>query len=107
MDGQGAGHYFIGLSDESEEGKWVWADGSNSTWRHWASTEPNGGTQESCAVLYYDDSSSGIDGQWVDVACGDARMFVCKVSSKNMFFLYHLFFLIYNLYQYIIRCFSG
>ena len=88
MDGHGTGYYFIGLSDEHQEGQWVWADGSTSTWMNWASNEPNGGTGEGCVVLYYDGRGIGRDGYWFDVTCGSARMFVCKISSKNFYIMY-------------------
>ena len=39
---------WIGLNDLETEGTWVWADGSDSTYRHWAPNEPNdsGGVQD-------------------------------------------------------------
>ena len=44
---------FIGYSDNSMEGQWVWSDGSNSTFTKWQPGEPNNGAGvENYAVLY-------------------------------------------------------
>ena len=43
---------WIGLNKLEIEGTWVWADGSNSTYRNWAPNEPNdpGGYQD-CGLI--------------------------------------------------------
>ena len=44
---------WIGLNKLEIEGTWVWADGSNSTYRNWAPNEPNdpGGYQD-CGCIW-------------------------------------------------------
>ncbi len=34
--------FFIGASDENEEGKWFWLDGTNVVFENWANGEPSG-----------------------------------------------------------------
>ncbi|ROT64977.1 antiviral protein [Penaeus vannamei] len=49
--------YWIGASDESKEGDWVWPDGSQvrmgvPLWYRCGSTvEPNGGVKQNCAAI--------------------------------------------------------
>jgi len=53
---------WIGLSDELQDGNWVWSSSEPFGYQHWGPNEPNGGTSEYFATLdWYD-----FDG-WVDV----------------------------------------
>ena len=57
----GGGLMWIGLTDEAEEGTWVWTSGEATTYTNWASGEPNGGTSENYAEMNWWGA-----GQWND-----------------------------------------
>ena len=64
---------WIGLNDQAQEGNWVWADGSTSSYRNWGGPEPNGGTGENCAALWLSYQSGA---QWNDAPCGMSSQYV-------------------------------
>jgi hypothetical protein len=55
-------------------GTWVWADGVNSAYTRWGSSEPNGGTGENCVLMdggYFQDwSCSTTIVRYVCSTCG-------------------------------------
>ncbi|XP_062283203.1 uncharacterized protein LOC133987778 [Scomber scombrus] len=53
---------------------WKWSDGSNSSFRYWASGEPNNNAEkkEACVVMKFDRS-----GRWGDWTCDRNRPFIC------------------------------
>jgi hypothetical protein len=58
-------HCWIGYSDETEEGRFRWVDGSRSTFVNWSSAEPNNaGTLEHYAHLYTSGSLVGLWNDW-------------------------------------------
>ena len=55
---------WFGLNDMETEQTWVWVDGSNSTYRNWASTEPNNRYgAENCGTAH-------TNKYWYDYTCG-------------------------------------
>ena len=63
---------WIGLSDETIEGSFVWTDGIVATYTDWLrASRPNGGKKENCVVLYR--------GGWEDISCELRRKFVCEL----------------------------
>ncbi|XP_046703210.1 CD209 antigen-like protein E [Silurus meridionalis] len=75
-------HYWIGLSDLEEEGKWKWVDNTlvnNTYWNDWDG-EPNnhqsGGLHgEDCAVLNSHSKS------WYDVPCENIYKHICEMDA--------------------------
>ncbi|MHC1770058.1 MAG: CARDB domain-containing protein [Verrucomicrobiia bacterium] len=57
-------HLWLGLNDETEEGTWVWVDGSGSEYRNWRGGEPSGGRGENSVAMH-----SG--GGWFDWGGGN------------------------------------
>ncbi len=74
---------YFGLSDAIDEGIWTWSNGDLSTYRNWASGEPNGGTYENYGMFF---SPAYPDGKWNDGtfngAVGDGA-FICEWDSSN------------------------
>ena len=54
-------YMFLGASDEGTEGEWVWVDGTEWTFTHWMSGQPNDYSGKEDYLATYD------DGEWVDV----------------------------------------
>ena len=70
-------NYWMGLTDKSEEGTWVWTDGRKATWTNWVVGDPNDGTNGNCAGV------GGNKKLWFDASCTSKRFFVCKFSGMN------------------------
>uniref|UniRef100_A0A3B5MFB7 C-type lectin domain-containing protein n=1 Tax=Xiphophorus couchianus TaxID=32473 RepID=A0A3B5MFB7_9TELE len=64
---------WIGLYRNS----WMWVDGSNSSFRHWRASEPNG-SEENCATAVHADA-----GQWEDWPCSWKMPFFCNKNLSN------------------------
>lgn len=63
---------WIGLNDNSVEGQFRWADGDTSSYRSFASGQPDDSRgAEDCVTML----SSGL---WNDVPCGVTRQFICS-----------------------------
>ena len=69
---------WIGLNDKQEEGKWVWSDGSTTTWTEWSPNQPNGGTQDNCALLK--------EGPLDDWGCSKSNPFICKIQGIHLYY---------------------
>ncbi|XP_052425261.1 CD209 antigen-like protein C [Carassius gibelio] len=68
----GSDHFWIGLTDVEEEGRWKWVDGSTLTSGFWKSGEPNNQGNEDCANT----RSSG----WFDTQCNNTVKWICEKS---------------------------
>ena len=68
--------WWMGFSDQNQEGVWVWSDGSPPSYSNWepTTTEPNGGTSENCGQLlrFYPAYT------WNDEPCDQPLRFVCE-----------------------------
>jgi hypothetical protein len=60
---------WIGVSDETAEGTWAYADGSAATFLAWSSGRPDGDENDNCAQLNWPLGG----GTWNDVSCWSAR----------------------------------
>ena len=68
--------WWIGLTDEVEEGKWLWSDGRSVTFTKWNNRNPDDGTSANCVTMYgyYDDG-------WYDNPCSSHYRFICRITS--------------------------
>lgn len=80
--------YWIGLTDEQEENKWKWSDGSNlGNYTNWGGVDkqqPNDhGHNENCVGIR-NGRFAGTElysGQWHDKGCGDSRGYICEKEN--------------------------
>ena len=65
---------WIGVSDMTTEGTFVWVSGATDTYRNWTSGEPNdSGGNEDCGEIY------NTTGQWNDNTCTSLAPYLCSV----------------------------
>jgi hypothetical protein len=71
--------FWIGHSDEDNEGEFAWTDGSPSIFDDYHGGEPNNyGGEEDCTTMSWDDESSH---GWNDLTCGSEMPFICMDDS--------------------------
>ncbi|WAR16278.1 COL12-like protein, partial [Mya arenaria] len=76
IPGIGGGYYWLGLTDATEETKWVWtSDGTTPSYTGWAQGEPNSyqGMNEDCAAF---DFLAGY--AWADIPCQSPIFYICE-----------------------------
>ncbi|XP_072013135.1 echinoidin-like [Amphiura filiformis] len=74
---------WIGFTDETTEGNWVWTDGSPVDYTKWFGGEPNNfhGNQN-CAEMRVFHWSDFYNSKWDDRWCTDGgRSFICKITN--------------------------
>ena len=72
----GVGKVWTGFNDKEEEGVFKWTDGKSSTYRAWATGEPNSYTDdENCVEIYVQAN------KWNDVPCSRSSPFLCKIPQ--------------------------
>ena len=69
----GIGDLWVGYSDTDSEGLFTWIDGTVGGYNRFQSGEPNGGTNENCALMF-----RFPDAQWIDVGCAGPFAFLCE-----------------------------
>jgi hypothetical protein len=73
---QNIGSCWIGLSDATTEGTFVWVDGTALSYQPWHESEPNDyNGAEDCGELYM---GADVAGTWNDGNCANALPFVCE-----------------------------
>ena len=72
---------YFGLSDAAKEGTWTWVNGDSSTYRNWASGEPNNeGGNENYGMFYW----KFTDGTWNDGNVQkDNAPFICEWDTNS------------------------
>ncbi|KAJ7381613.1 hypothetical protein OS493_040151 [Desmophyllum pertusum] len=60
--------------DPKDKSRWLWVDGSRSTYTHWRSKEPNN-VREECAEMY----SKRYGWEWNDGSCSNSRPYFCEI----------------------------
>ena len=68
---------WIGLNDLSQDGTWVWTNGSPLRYRAWAPGEPNAYGREACVELFADRWN------WNDLDCAQSLPSVCEGPAKK------------------------
>ncbi|KAJ8043975.1 Aggrecan core protein [Holothuria leucospilota] len=71
---------WIGYSDQSREGSWVWTDGGTSKYESWDSRQPDDAGGQDCAIMW---THAGDRGRWDDNRCPLRLSFTCKVSKRS------------------------
>eukprot|EP01084_Bolivina_argentea_P030534 56550_1 len=66
---------WIGLTDEIEEGKFRWTDGSSYGYSNWHPNEPNDQGGEDCGQI------RGGDNMWNDMPCTNYLTFLCNKAD--------------------------
>ena len=67
--------YWIGYNDRSEEGTFVWSNGSDSTYTNWNGGEPNNSGDEDVVEF------NGNNGKWNDNRESNGRYFIIEFSG--------------------------
>ncbi|KAK0150220.1 Galactose-specific lectin nattectin [Merluccius polli] len=70
----GQEYHWIGFSDASKEGHWMWTDGSRRDFAAWHKGEPdNNYRMEHCGLINFI-----LPYEWNDMRCDNVYQFVCK-----------------------------
>jgi len=78
MSARSHAHCWIGYTDEHEEGRYRWVDGSRSSFAAWSTSEPNNANSgEHYAHLY---TTGGLVGMWNDSMATMAFPFVVELD---------------------------
>lgn len=75
---------WIGLSDTTTEGTFVWVDEQAPSYTNWNTDEPNdSGGAEDCAAMTTSEDPL-VNGKWNDAGCDAAHQFVCEAALVNL-----------------------
>jgi hypothetical protein len=73
-NGLGRDIFWIGATDEAQEGTWKWVDGSLVVYTNWAPREPNNHQRQE----HYAELHAGFGGRWNDSKNHIPRWFICE-----------------------------
>ncbi|XP_070560953.1 C-type lectin domain family 19 member A-like [Ptychodera flava] len=68
--------FWIGLSDEENEGDFRWIDGTELVYSNWNPGEPDDYLEQDCVV--FGGTTGEAPWKWNDTFCSDNHHFVCK-----------------------------
>ena len=71
-------NYYIGFTDENDEGNWYWTDGTEVSFTNWSGGEPNGGKGENWTHVYTN------NGRWNDTHISMGFGFVAEIDLSAM-----------------------
>lgn len=69
-----AANFWIGIIDSAIEGTWMTVHGATATFLPWATNEPNGGTNENCAIQAGDNA-------FYSSKCNNTNAYVCECEQ--------------------------
>ncbi|KAK7503239.1 hypothetical protein BaRGS_00005504 [Batillaria attramentaria] len=69
---------WIGLWQEQPDTTWTWVDGSQVSYRHWMTGEPNNLTNEDCAEMIIP------EGFWNDIPCSERKLSICQKAAERI-----------------------
>jgi hypothetical protein len=75
-----ANRWWIGFSDQAQEGNWTWINSAATAYLHWADAEPSNGADEDCALIDRWGPAKG----WDDAPCKEGHPFVCEAPSATL-----------------------
>ncbi|XP_019614001.1 PREDICTED: collectin-10-like [Branchiostoma belcheri] len=76
-------HFFFGLTDIRQEGRWVWEDGAAlGGFRPWDQGEPDNrkGNQDCGEYISAKKKDTAARNKWNDGSCFERRKFICQVA---------------------------
>ncbi|CAH1796015.1 unnamed protein product [Owenia fusiformis] len=73
---------YIGFNDITDEGTFVWQDGSSSTFLNWGPGEPNNAGNEDCAEVV--SPQWGKPGIWNDIPCEREMPYLCSKPAYHL-----------------------
>ena len=78
------GNCWIGMSDKSNEGSWVWVSSEAPAWGNWRWDEPAviGSGSKDCAYMCQDCGLWQDSGQWISSKCDASRNYVCEKAPQ-------------------------
>ena len=77
QEASGFNDFWIGFTDQEDEGDWQWVTGEGVTYTNWADGEPNNSNEEDFAHMW------GVDGTWNDHQAEHRARFVLEIESIN------------------------
>ncbi len=74
--------FWIGLTDEVDEGKWLWVNDSDLLYKNWATGEPDNYKKTQHHVIMNKQAAKGTQqpGKWNDVGCNEIRIGIIEVG---------------------------
>ena len=72
---QGAGNWYIGLSDIEQEGDFRWLDGSPPAFTAWAEAQPDDASGEDCGEIRTEFAY-----EWNDAICSTTKGYICEAG---------------------------
>uniref|UniRef100_A0AAY4DYK5 C-type lectin domain-containing protein n=1 Tax=Denticeps clupeoides TaxID=299321 RepID=A0AAY4DYK5_9TELE len=74
---------WIGLSDESEEGTWIWVDGTTLTVKFWDAGQPNNRDEQDEDCVVFEPNRQNPLLSWHDYPCLSRQHAICEKSAAN------------------------
>lgn len=71
---------WLGITDQGNNGVFIWSDRSNTSFTFWRENEPNGGLEEDCGHMW---TYGSVDSNWNDARCDIRLPFVCKLDPTS------------------------